>query len=223
VIARLAWNSLFLETFYFDPAIPAWIRKAASFAQDGMVPVAMVLLTVWLTSRRRGMPGLVVLVVLATAACVSLFPETWSRWTNRQFPPALVARFTSWRALIPAGSQVLWPESPVEASLLLERPNYLSIAQTSGLVFSRTAAMEMRRRALALSAVVSPAAFFQSSGPGMSLGPSPEQLERACRTAEFPFLVTGARLNWPAVAEVSRDVWHTSKGLRLYRCADQAG
>jgi hypothetical protein len=221
VTARMGWNSLLLESLYLDPSLPGWMRKAASFTADGTIPVAVALLTMWLVSRPRGTPGLVVLLVLATAACICLLPPTWSRWTHRQFPAAVVARFAPWRELIPPGSEVLWPESPLQAAVLLERPDFLSKLQTTGVVFSREAAMEMWRRALALGAIVTPAGFFEFDGAGMTLGPSSAQLERACGTGEFSFVVTGTRLSWPALAEVPKDVWHTSNGLRLYRCADR--
>jgi hypothetical protein len=79
----------------------------------------------------------------------------------------------------------------------------------------------MWRRALAFGAIVPPAAFFRFDGAGMTLGPSPDQLERACDTGEFRFVVTGTHLSWPALAEVPKGVWHSSNGLRLYRCADR--
>jgi hypothetical protein len=164
----------------------------------------------------------VVLAALTTGACVCLFPATWSRWTHQQFPASLAARFDPWKALIPHGSEVLWPESPLEAAVLLDRSDYLSTLQTTGVVFSREAAREMQRRANALGAIVPPTQFFLFSGTGMSLGPTPAQLERACGTGEFPFVVTGARLSWPALAEVPQDAWHNSRGLRLYRCSDRS-
>lgn len=218
---RLAWNFTFLESHYYDPALPLWMRQLASFLQDGLVVTAVAALAVWLASRPRGAVGLVALAVLGTTTCACLAQETWRRWTHQQFPPTLVDQFSSWRALIPVDAQVLWPESPVESSLLLYRPDYLSVTQTTGLVFSRRTSMELRRRALALSAVVPPDAFFQFSSTGLSLGPSQEQLERACQKTEIQFLVTGAQLSWPALAEIPKTVWHSSNGLRLYRCSDR--
>ena len=223
VAARLAWNSLLLDSYYYDTALPLWVRKAASFTRDGTIPIAIAVLTVWLASRPRATPALAVLAVMATAACIVVAPTTWSRWTARAFPPSLVSRFEPWRALIPPASEVFWPESPLEASVLLERPDYLSAAQTTGLVFSRAAAMELRRRAFALAPAFPPAAFLDFDSHGAGIGPSPEQLERACRTHQFPFLVTGAHLDRPVAAELPGDAWRASKGLRLYRCADQAG
>jgi hypothetical protein len=222
IAARLGSNSLFLESHYQDPAIPAWIRYTASFTHDGLVPVAIALLVVWLASASRGVYGLLVLAVVGTVTCICLAPETWKRWTQRQFPPALTAEFAPWRALIPPSSRVLWPESALQTWLLLERPNYLSLAQTAGLVFSRRAAMEMQRRAVALSVIVPPESFFRWSGTGFGLAPAPEKLERACHTGELDFIVTGSHLSRPALAEVPRIVWRSSGGLRLYRCSDWA-
>ena len=48
VVARLAWNSVFLDAYYYDPKWPKWLRQAASFTHDGTVPVATALLTLWL-------------------------------------------------------------------------------------------------------------------------------------------------------------------------------
>ena len=222
VAARLAWNSVFLDAYYYDPRFPEWLRKAAGFTHDGSVSVAMAMLALGLSSHPRGTPALVLLAALSTTACVGVLPYTWNRWTTQQFPPSLVAQFRPWRALIPPGTNVFWPESPLEASLLLERPDYLSAAQTTGLVFSRPAAMELRRRAFALGGVTTPTRFLQFSSTGIGLGPTPEQLQRACQTGEFPFLVTGAHLDWRPAAELPASAWHSSGGLRLYRCSDRA-
>jgi hypothetical protein len=223
VAARLGSSSLLLESHYQDPAIPAWIRDAASFIQDGLGPVAIALLVMWLASRSRGVPPLALLALLGVMTCICLTPDTWRRWTHRQFPPTLVAEFAPWRALIPPNAAVLWPESALQACSLLERPDYLSLDQTTGVVFSRRAAMEMQRRAVALSSIVPSDSFFWFSGTGMGLAPSPDQLERACHTGALDFLVTGAHLSWPALAAIPDTVWHSSGGLRLYRCSDRAG
>jgi hypothetical protein len=221
VLARLAWNSVFLDAHYYDPSLPEWFRRAGSFVQDGSVPVAIGVLAVWLASRPRQAYSLAALAALGIAACGCVLPYTWSRWTTQQFPRALVEKFRPWRALIPPGENVFWPESPVAASLLLERPDYLSMAQTAGLVFSRPAAMELRRRAFALAAATAPLDFLDFNGNGIGLGPSPTQLRHACHSGEFEFLVTGARLDWSPVAEIPPTAWRSSGGLRLYRCSDR--
>jgi hypothetical protein len=220
---RIAGNLLFAEVFYIDPQIPLWIRRVMSFVHDGTVPLAVVLLAALLASRPRGMPGLIVLAAVSAATLLALLPEAWAGWTQQKFPPAMQAHFAPWRALIPPGKDVFWSESAPEAWVLLERPSYLSVVQTSGVVFSQAAAAEMQRRAIALGAVVPPGAFLSFSGTGAGIGPTREQLERACATGEFDFLVSGVALSWAPRATLPRAVWRPSGGLRLYRCSDRPG
>lgn len=220
--SRIASNLLFLEVHFADPQIPPWIRKMAAVAGDGSVPIALVLLATWLAHPIRIRAPLAILALLVAGLCIGLFPDSWRRWTHQQFPPALTRQFAPWRALIPAGSNVFWSEVPLGTWELLDRPSYISVAQTSGMLFSRTAAMELVRRSEALSQVVPPQAYLSFSGDGAGIGPSLLQLSRACATGEFEFLVTGARLPWRPVAQLPREVWHSSRGLGLYRCSDRA-
>lgn len=218
---RVASSLLFLETFYADPQIALWIRQIASLTADGGIPVTVILCALWLTTRKRGTPALLLLAVGSAALCICLLPDAWRRWSHQQFPPALRAQFAPWRALIPPGRDVFWSEAAPETWILLERPNYLSVVQTAGMMFSRAAALEMQRRAEALSAVVPAAAYLRLGGGGAGIGPSARQLEQACATSEFEFLVTPARLTWRPVAQLPADAWHSSGGLRLYRCSDR--
>lgn len=221
LVSRIASNLLFLEVHFADSRIPLWIRELTALAGDGTIPVALVWLATWLTHQARGRAPLVILGVLAAGICVALFPDARRRWTRQQFPPGLSAGFASWRALIPAGSNVFWSEAPLNSWVLLDRPSYISVAQTSGMLLSRASAMELRRRAEALSAVVPPQAYLSFTGDGAGIGPSPVQLNRACETGEFEFLITGARLPWRPVAQLPREIWHSAGGLRLYRCSDR--
>jgi hypothetical protein len=219
--SRIFSNFLFFDVHFTDPQIPLWIRELAAAMTDCSNPVALVLLATWLTQHRRGGAPLAILGVLAAGTCVALAPDTWRRWTQQQFPPTLAAQFAPWRALIPAGSNVFWSEAPLSIWVLLDRPSYISVAQTAGILFSRGSSLELRRRAAALSAVTPPQTYFSFSGDGASIGPSVLQLNRACTTGEFEFLVTGARLSWKAIAQLPPTAWPAPSGLRLYRCSDQ--
>lgn len=223
LVNRTASNLLFLDVHYADPQIPLWIREMTSLTCDGSAPVALGLLATWLADRRRSISALAILGVLAAATCVALFPDAWRRWTQQRFPTVLVAQFAPWRELIPSGTAVFWSEAPLETWVLLRRPSYISVAQASGVLFSRTSALEMQHRAQTLSSVVPTSAYLDFSGNGAGTGPTAEQLERACATSAFEFLVTGARLSWQPVAQLPPTVWHPSGGLRLYRCSGHTG
>jgi hypothetical protein len=223
VSLRIGEDLLFSAVFYLDPRTPLLIRQMASFVQDGAVPLAAISFALWLAFRPRGTPGLVVLATVSAATLLALLPEVWAGWSQQKFPQTMQAQFAPWRALIPPGREVFWSESGPGAWVLLQRPSYFSVIQTSGVVFSRAAALEMQRRARALRAVVAPAAFMDFSGDGAGIGPSRAQLERACETREFDFIVSGVALSWAPLAQLPREVWHPSGGLRLYRCSERTG
>ena len=81
----------------------------------------------------------------------------------------------------------------------------------------------MQRRAFAIRSIVSPEHFLGLSGGGAGLGPPPHELERACESGEFEFLVSTARLDWLPAATIPKEVWRSSGGLNLYRCSDRPG
>jgi hypothetical protein len=86
------------------------------------------------------------------------------------------------------------------------------------MVFSRNAAMELQRRALALSASVPSASFLSWNASGGNLRLSPQQLQETCRLAEFEFIVTSADLGVAPLGIVPTLHLPHSGGLRLYHC-----
>jgi hypothetical protein len=215
---RVATNFEFTEIHYLEASVPLWLRRAMSFWRDGTAPVAVVALAWWLCQSARGRPGLMAFAALATAFCAALLPATWAQWTMREYPSQFAAQLAPWRRIIPPGTNVFWPESPASPWLLLDRPSYLSAIQTSGLVFSRDAAMELERRANALKPVLQPNLFLGWNGGGTALRLSSEQLLDVCRLGVFEFLVTVTDLNLPPAAFLPAQSGPASKGLRLYHC-----
>ncbi|HLZ97530.1 MAG TPA: hypothetical protein VKP66_06240 [Steroidobacteraceae bacterium] len=228
---RLASNLQFTEAYYLDRSIPLWLRRASSFVHDGAAPVAAVALAFWLARMARGRTALFLIGGLAGAACVAVFPQTWKSWTAREFPPQQLAQFSVFRERIPPGADVFWPESPLAVWVLLQRPSYLSVIQTSGMVFSRRSALELERRADALGGAMNPATFMSwSAGTAMML--SPQQLKQSCATGEFHYLVSRGDLGITPIAELPSATTSGSttasgsapapevaeKKIRLYRC-----
>jgi hypothetical protein len=214
---RLASNLEFTDSHYAELSVPLWLRRATSFAHDGSTLVAVLVFTWWLADAKRGRPWLVVLTAFAVAACVALFPSTWMQWTVRDFPEQQIARFAQWRKVIPSGANVFWAGSPVGTWILLDRPNYLSVLQTSGMVFSRPTAIELERRANTFASVVPPASFLRF-GAGSNLQLSTHQLLDACQLGAFEFLVTNDDLGLAPAGFFASESLPGSNGLRLYHC-----
>lgn len=217
-IWRIASNLEFTELHYLELDIPYWARAAMSFVHDGSLPVAAILLVWWAAGTRRGGIAATALTLLAVAGVAALLPLTWKQWTSREVTGARAAQYIAWRALIPVTAEVFWPEAPLSAWLLLERPSYLSIVQTSGLVFSHDAAIELKRRALALSHVIPPEAFLGWTMSNGAMGLSKEQMRSACNIGAFAFVVTRANFGVDPVAMIPEPGATRISSQRLYRC-----
>jgi hypothetical protein len=218
VLWRLASTLEFTDVHYLELSIPVWARHAMSLSADGSVPLTVIAVTAWAAGTRRGRALAAGVALLAVAGVVALLPLTLQQWTVAEAPPQHAAGYAAWRARIPVGAEVFWPEAPVESWLLLQRPSYLSIVQTSGIVFSRGAALEMQRRALALEGIVAPEAFLGWSTAGGSLNLSKDQLRRACDAGVFPYLVTRADLGTAPLALIAESGVMFASSRRLYRC-----
>ena len=221
VVWRLASDLEFTDAYYLEPTVPLWIRRAMSFTRDGIAPAAALWAIYWCAQTRDRRPALLALGILAAAGCAALVPQTWRSWTTREFPPQNIARFAPFRERIPAAAEVFWPEAPVGIWMLLDRPSYLSVIQTSGMVFSRQSALELSRRADALDSIVPRSTFMTWGSSGTGLNLSPQQLGQSCATGEFGFLVTAADLGFDPIAVVpATDA--PSRKIRLYKCPVRA-
>ncbi len=223
IVWRLASNLVFTDVHYLDPDIPLWLRKAIGLARDGALPCAAAASIGWLFESQRTRTVGFAAAGLALLGCLWVAPQTWHRWTRREFSPALVQHFAAWRQLVPRGAEVFWAGHPLATWLLLERPSYLSEAQTSGFVFSRATAVEMAKRASTLASAVSPSLFLGWQADESAVGLAPAQLQAACAAANFQYLVTGARLDREPLARISSDIWPVSGGLQLFSCVKRSG
>jgi hypothetical protein len=224
VIFRVATNLQFLQLHFMDWRTPLWIRRTACLTAGGSLSIAVILLATWLTRRRSGAPALGVLAVLLVTVCIGQSPDVWRRWSSQRFPPASIAILAPWRELLPANAEIFWSEEPLSAWVLLEHPSYISVSQSSGVMFSRVSAMELLHRAQALSNVVPVRSYLDFDvAQGAGLGPSPQQLAQVCAADPLQFLVTSARLPWQPIAELPSSEWHLLGRLRLYRCSDRVG
>lgn len=210
---RVASNLEFTDVHYMDAALPLWLRRAMSFSHDGLAPAALLCLVACVTLvPRRPIAG-ATCSVLGIAAIAVLLPFAWSAWTIQDFPRSQIERFAGWRRAIAPGDEVFWAESPLSSWVLLNRPNYISGLQTSGMIFSRAAALELQRRALTLTGAIAPPTFLSWNWAGAHLSLSSDELRGICHAAVFPYLVTYADIGMAPAAVLDK--------LKLYRCAPQ--
>jgi hypothetical protein len=111
----------------------------------------------WLkSSRGNSTPAFVCVLLVAVSAL--LFPAAFKQ-SRTLASAAAINEFTDWRQAIPDTSTVLvTPAQDVGAFVwfTLDRPNYLAVDQSAGVVFSRTTALEVQRRSQVLLPLMNP-------------------------------------------------------------------
>ena len=199
---RVGSNLELTDAHYLESNLPIWLKDAISFCADGSLPIAVALLIGAMARDRGKYPALAALTALAAAGVLLILPQTWSLWSRREYPPRLAAELDPWRRIIAPAAQVFWPESPAAAWILLGRPQYISVLQTSGMIYSRAAAFELERRAIALDSVIPDRMFLRWDASGTSITMSKAQLEALCGLGAFDFLVTAVDLDREPQASV---------------------
>ena len=218
IVWRIASNLEFTDALYLEPTTPLWIRRTTSFVRDGAAPLAAIA-CVWVLAHRAYARASLAAIAAATIVLIAaLLPQDWRSWSQQEYPRSLTDRFAVLREHIPIAADVLWPDSPLAVWILLDRPSYISVSQTSGMVFSRANALELGRRAEALSPVLSTDTFlnWSNGGPGIAL--SKTQWTQICDLGVVKFLVTATDLGVEPEAAVPSLSGTNSKKIRLYRC-----
>lgn len=133
----------------------ARIREAFGL---GMTSVLLVVpCWLWLTKDRRPLIHAGVAAVFLVAAAMVL-PGSVRQWRTAG-TSAEIDEFRDWRAVIPPRSNVLTipgTKSAAFAWFTLQRPSYLSVDQSAGVVYSPLTAQEVRRRSEVLLPVSEP-------------------------------------------------------------------
>lgn len=200
-------------------AAPTWAKRIRELLHNGALVYALLGAFLWLCTAQAYRWSRPVALWVCAAACCALLPVTWHSWTRVSFTPAEIAQFASWRAKIPEGTEVLFPESPLFTWILLERPSYVSGSQATSGLFSRDAAMFIYGRAQALRP------YLRSVGQSVwdldpKHGPKPDvpTLAMACATSDVRFVASRVRLEVPAIDEVPPTSNSLYRGLKLYQC-----
>jgi hypothetical protein len=229
VIDRLSYMPL------EDLSAPVLPQKLHWACLDGIIPGAL-MVGAWLVLRRSQSTARNSLVAAAAAlACAGLVPLGWESWTQTHYTPALASKFAPWRAEIPLHAEVIWPDLPIGAWYLLQRPNYWSLHQEAGAIFSREKALLMRRRTQSVAAALKASQLSASARDGTakqetdSSGAGVAQavtkwnragMEAACADPDLQYIVSWQPVAPTPFAPVTIDPTKHNGKLYLYRCAD---
>jgi hypothetical protein len=136
-----------------------------------------------------------------------------------------IKEFSDWRRAIPPGENVFVTSAYYSAAFIwftLQRPSYLTVDQSSGVIFSRATAMEIRRRSEILLPLEQPSWRLMSNRASQRgkfdphLAPlTRDRLIQICRDATLNFVVAREDVGFEPLPHRSSDAWN---GWNLYNC-----
>ena len=216
-----------------DAMHPAWLQLARRACADGVMP-GVVLTGAWALLRHTGSrTGNLAIAAAAALVCVVLIPANWGDYSRTHYTPEFAAKFVSWREQIPAHAEVLWPDTPVGAWYVLERPSYWSVYQIVGAIFSKQKAILMGRRSSSI-AVASQTIHSDTHAETSSDAPAASELLppqiasrldlkgmiEACADPDLQYIVSWMPVTHTSFAPVNVDPARPNRRLYLYRCTD---
>jgi len=205
-VVLVAWTLANAWTIVHNPAVKFGNDTSTIAVMRnvfGMQTAALLLFAVvwWIirTTRSLWIPA-VACLPLGTMAASTLPGTLETHFTTGS--PAEISSFADWRAAIPATANVLVLGVHNSAAFVwftLDRPDYLSIDQSAGVVFSRATAMEVKRRSEVLEPLVEPSwKIMTDLAKPASIKPVPEDdferlsaatLPRLCRETQLDFVI----------------------------------
>ena len=213
-----------------DPIIESdELRQFRKFLSPGISATVMVVGFAILLSRVNSVAVKVALAAAFILAAVAALPSSFIQPAISHGSPVEIAEFADWRRKIPENSNVLMiplPTNAIFAWITLNRPSYISVDQSSGVVFARETAMEIRRR----SEVLLPIADFdwkimtrlKIKKLGKRAPDSPpkrltaEALVSACTDPLLGFVVAKENVGYAPLSHDEDGAW---KNWNLYDCS----
>jgi hypothetical protein len=139
------------------------------------------------------------------------------------------AEFTDWIEAIPPGSSVLVADERNSGSFVwftLGRPNYLTLNQSAGVVFSRATAVEVRRRSEVLRPLMKPSWQVLTNNAEIHVAKDPASvstinslssqiLVRLCADPQLGFVISREDLGFDSIRHPQVGEW---QGSNLYDC-----
>jgi hypothetical protein len=205
-----------------EPATILLLRKA--FGSQTLAVLAAFLACYWLLPRR--LPAL----FAASAGLIGLSSVMLAhsfRTSETDGTRAEIGSFSGWRTAIPAESNVLILPMRNSAGFVwftLQRPSYLSLNQSSGVVFSRATSLEVQRRSKVLLPVSDPdwrlltnmrSSHGAAAPPPASRQISKDSLTKLCSDPELNFIATKADIGFDHLRHTESGKW---KDWNLYDC-----
>jgi hypothetical protein len=220
-------SSAKVSAFNWQGVLPS-VSKIRSIFELRISAVLAVALVFWFLRRNRSQWPPIMLAAFLLASSISLLPSAFKQ--SRLFgAPADIGEFADWRRAIPPSSTVLVVPARDVGSFVwftLQRPNYLTVDQSAGVIFSRATALEVRRRSNALLPVMEPnwkirtrlrdSAATNHNAPAVTRPLTTDNLQQICNDPMLGFVISSSRdVGFEPLRHAGPGSW---KDWNLYDC-----
>jgi hypothetical protein len=194
------------------------------------IPAVLGASLIWWGLRKcTGVPATALLCLGLLALSIFILPAAFKQYRSLA-SPADINEFSDWASAIPPTSTVLVVPARDVGTFVwftLQRPNYLAIDQSAGVVFSRTTALEVQRRSQVLLPIMDPnwkvrSALRAAAASGKHQIEAPtrpltaENLGQICADPSLGFVISSQNVGFDPLAHKNSGSW---RGWELYDCA----
>jgi hypothetical protein len=181
----------------------------------------------WHGMRRCHSPALPLVATALLAGSLLVISPDALQFNQAARSAAEFAEFSDWRSAMSGPGSVLLVSSDKWISFVwftLERPSYMSLSQSAGVVFARATAVEIHRRSDVLLPIMKPDWQILSHLSQKAQGKKPEDtpkpltaenLAAVCRDPELGYVVAKEALGFDAMRHNHAGPW---KDWNLYDC-----
>jgi hypothetical protein len=232
VILRLIFLALLLAVAAWV-AIHAWEIASSVFhksdAMAGMqlrdffalkIPAVLdASLIWWVLQKCTGLRAPTLLLFGLLALSIFILPATFKQYRSVA-SAADISEFSGWASVIPPTSTVLVAPARDVGTFVwftLQRPNYLAVDQSAGIVFSRATALEVQRRSQVLLPVMDPNWKIRSELRAAASGThqidarrrplTAASLSQICADPLLGFVISSQHIGFDALAHKSTGTW----------------
>jgi hypothetical protein len=190
------------------------------------LPAVLATVVFWRLKDHVGIRSGAILSAGLLLLSISLLPAAFKQ--NRSLAsPADISEFRDWGARVPPTSTVLITPSRDVGTFVwftLQRPNYLALDQSAGVVFSRATALEVQRRSKVLLPIMDANWKIRTrlrtvaAGQRLGAGSRPltsTNLRDICNDTQLGFVVSHEQLGLDGLVHQNAGAW---RGWELYAC-----
>jgi hypothetical protein len=224
VLARIigtGWAALSSPPAHLGMESRTLVIARTILALDCLPVVLAFLLGSWaLHSRSMALPLALALATATAFAAPGALENPLAEGTSAQ-----IEEFSDWRDAIPPGDNVFIVPRYYTAGFAwftLQRPSYLTVDQSSGVIFSRATAVEIRRRSQVLSPMEEPdwrllsrRATHGGKFDAAALPLTRDRLARICTDPQLKFVVAKEDVGFEPIRHRHPGIWD---GWNLYDC-----